>query len=158
MDQAIQDLNKDVIELKTDLAQIDVLVEKLDVTIDKLSEVSQHISELIAVHGSRLENQERLTAEIFNLIERRTSEANENLRYLKSELIETEKQINSFVDEEMEKFRFAQMEFVKNCEKKYDAVSEKIKIFDKWIWVVTGILMAILVFTHGDLSPLKYFK
>lgn len=156
METTLQEINKEITGLKTDLAQIDVLVEKLDVTIDKLSEVSRSISELIAVHGSRLEMQEKLIAEIFNKIERRAQETNENLRYLKNELTETERDIHDKMNLHMKEIEDIQNKLIKDCEVRHEKINEKIKFYDKWIWILLGIIIAVAIVTHGNVNVLKF--
>ena len=54
----VSKLANDISYLQQDMAKVGTLVDRLDTTIDKLTEVSTALSQLIAVHESKLSAQE----------------------------------------------------------------------------------------------------
>ena len=67
----LNEIAKEVSALRADMAQINTLVDRLDITIEKLTEVSTNVSQLLAVQGSRLDQQERSSSQLSLLIEKR---------------------------------------------------------------------------------------
>ena len=78
----IDNLSKEVSALRADMAQINTLVDRLDLTIEKLTEVSTNVSQLLAVQGSRLDQQERSSNQLSLLIEKRKDEVSESVETL----------------------------------------------------------------------------
>lgn len=134
----LNELAKEVSALRADMAQINTLVDRLDVTIEKLTEVSTNVSQLLAVQGSRLDQQERSSNQLSLLIEKRKDEVSESIEILHKRINTTEKdfkqeleKLNEKILEEMKAIREDNLE-------QHKALNEKISKLEKWMWIVTG--------------------
>lgn len=134
----LNDLAKEVSALRADMAQINTLVDRLDVTIEKLTEVSSYVSQLLAVQGSRLDQQERSSNQLSLLIEKRKDEVSESIEILHKRIHNSEKDFK----QELEKLNERILDEIKairedNLEQ-HKALNEKISKLEKWVWYVTG--------------------
>lgn len=134
----LNELAKDVSALRADMAQINTLVDRLDVTIEKLTEVSSNVSQLLAVQGSRLDQQERSSNQLSLLLEKRKDEFSESVEILHKRINTTEKdfkqeleKLNEKILEEMKSIREDNLE-------QHKALNEKISKLERWMWIVTG--------------------
>ena len=73
--QKLNKLQSEVSDLKSSVEYNKLLVERLDRAIEKISEVSGNISKLLAVHETRIENQD----ENINVVHKRISELRDDL-------------------------------------------------------------------------------
>lgn len=134
----LNEIAKEVSALRADMAQINTLVDRLDITIEKLTEVSTNVSQLLAVQGSRLDQQERSSSQLSLLIEKRKDEVSESLENLHKRINSTEKdfkieleKLNEKILDEMKAIREDNLE-------QHKALNEKISKLEKWVWYVTG--------------------
>lgn len=134
----LNELAKEVSALRADMAQINTLVDRLDVTIEKLTEVSSYVSQLLAVQGSRLDQQERSSNQLSLLIEKRKDEVSESIEVLHKRIHNSEKDFK----QELEKLNERILDEIKairedNLEQ-HKALNEKISKLERWVWYVTG--------------------
>jgi chromosome segregation ATPase len=86
-----------VIEQELDQTQsINVRLEK---TIEKITDVTADIGKILAVHDQRLERGEKATSDIFELLERRRHEMNEDIKELHSRITTTHRELSSEIGE-----------------------------------------------------------
>lgn len=117
-----QDLQTKVAILERDISQFAGLFERLDQTIEKLTDVSQTIKQLLAVHESRLNTQEKISADI--------------IRDMNKEVDRLVKMI-----EDVSKKQTSQ----------FDIITKKLTDFDKAKWIIIGIVVAISILSKIDL-------
>jgi len=134
----LQELNIQVLKLQSDMSQINVLVDRLDVTISKLTEVSTSVSQLLAVQGNRLDQQEKSSNQISYLLEKRKDEMVESYEILHKRISATERDHK----EEVEKLETKILDEIKAIREEnkemHAALNKKIVELEKWMWVVTG--------------------
>ena len=94
----VKKLSDTISTLQQDMAQVGTLVDRLDVTIEKLTEVSTRVSELLAVQGTRLLNQEKVSEQIQTLIETRRVETDTNIKDVYVRVERVEKDLYSEID------------------------------------------------------------
>ena len=70
-------LQSEVSDIKTTVETNRLLVDRLDRAIEKMTEVSGHISKLLAVHETRIENQD----ESITITHKRISELRDDLNH-----------------------------------------------------------------------------
>lgn len=66
--------------LNQDMAKVGTLVDRLDTTIIKLADISANVSQLLAVHESKLTAQEIVTKQTVDLIEKRRVETDDKIQ------------------------------------------------------------------------------
>lgn len=134
----LNELNIQVLKLQSDMSQINVLVDRLDVTISKLTEVSTSVSQLLAVQGNRLDQQEKSSNQISYLLEKRKDEMVESYEILHKRITNTEREHKA----EVEKLETKILDEIKAIREEnkdmHAALNKKIVELEKWMWVVTG--------------------
>ena len=127
----INDLYKDVYQLKAEIQHFNTLVDRLDVTISHLSTVSKNISELLAVQGTRLQYQEKMAEQLSELIQKTNKESSKNNDEIETSL---NQRINTLEKDLMQEIKNLRDE----NKKQHEEMKSKLGIVEKWIWVVTG--------------------
>lgn len=134
----LNEINLQVAQLRNDMAQINVLVDRLDITIAKLTEVSSSVSQLLAVQGNRLDQQEKASNQISFLLEKRKDEMIESYEVLHKRITATEREHKA----ESEKLETKILDEIKGIREEnkemHAALNKKIVELEKWMWVVTG--------------------
>lgn len=127
----INDLYKDVYQIKAELHHVNALIDRLDVAISQLSTVSKNISELLAVQGTRLQYQEKMSEQLSRLIQKTDKQTTQNNN-------EIEGAFNRKIDE-LETELFAEIKLLRDENKKqHEEMKSKLAVVEKWIWVVSG--------------------
>jgi hypothetical protein len=149
----LTELSKEVAILKTDMAQVSGLIDRLDLTIAKLTEVSTTVSQLLAVQGNRLEQQEKSAYQFSALLEKRRDEAAESNEIMHKRISSAEKEfqteiakLNDKILDEMKSMRdagFSTKAIIgKNVYQAGAYAGEKFKEFAGWLY---EILFAIAI-------------
>ena len=127
----ISELYKDVYQLKAEIQHVNTLVDRLDIAIGQLSTVSKNISELLAVQGTRLQYQEKMSEQLTELIQKSNREGAKNTD-------EIEESLNNKI-EQLENELVAEIKSLRDENKKqHEEMKTKLALVEKWIWVVTG--------------------
>jgi hypothetical protein len=134
----LNELNIQVLQLKNDMSQINVLVDRLDITISKLTEVSSSVSQLLAVQGNRLDQQEKSSNQISYLLEKRKDEMTENFEILHRRINSSEKDAKADIEKHEEKILDEIKAIREENKTMHAALNKKIVELEKWMWVVTG--------------------
>jgi hypothetical protein len=134
----LNELNIQVLQLKNDMSQINVLVDRLDITISKLTEVSSSVSQLLAVQGNRLDQQEKSSNQISYLLEKRKDEMTENFEILHRRINSSEKDAKADIEKHEEKILDEIKAIREENKNMHAALNKKIVELEKWMWVVTG--------------------
>lgn len=127
----INDLYRDVYQLKAEIQHVNTLVDRLDVAISHLSTVSKNISELLAVQGTRLQYQEKMSEQLSQLIQKTNNDSTKNNDEIESTL---NKRINDLEKDVLNEIKNMREE----NKKQHEEMKSKLGIVEKWIWVVTG--------------------
>jgi ABC-type transporter Mla subunit MlaD len=154
----LNELSKEVSKLKTDMAQVNTLVDRLDVTIEKLTEVSTIVSQLLAVQGSRLEQQEKTAAQLSSLLEKRRDEASENYEMLHKRITSSERDFKHEIEKLNDKILDEMKAMREDNAKQQKEMIKKITDLEKWVWLVSGgaAVVGFLMSHVIDLS--KFFN
>ena len=134
----LNELTKEVSALRADMSLINTLVDRLDITIEKLTEVSTSVSQLLAVQGSRLDQQERSSNQLSLLIEKRKDEVSESLENLHKRINTTERDFKHELEKSNEKILQEIKAIREENIVQHKALNEKISKLEKWVWYVTG--------------------
>lgn len=146
---SINDLYRDVYQLKAEIQHVNTLVDRLDVAISHLSTVSKNISELLAVQGTRLQYQERMSEQLSELIQKTNKESSKNNDEIESAL-------NKRIDD-LEKDVLNEIKNLRDENKKqHEEMKSKLGLVEKWIWVVTGGAAVIGFIVSKLASAIKF--
>lgn len=113
-------IQNDVVALQKDMSQVNSIVDKLDLTIEKLTDVSSNVSRLLAVHETRLENQEKAGSHLANMIEKNKEQIDTELQKIYDRLSDTKKDLRKEIDD------------------RHEEVMTELKTIQRWMWLVSG--------------------
>lgn len=139
----VKKLSDTISTLQQDMAQVGTLVERLDVTIEKLTEVSTRVSELLAVQGTRLENQEKVSEQIQALIEKRRVETDTNIKDVYLRVEKVEKDLYDEIEASQEKVLTEIKEMRAESTQQHNELKGKVNRLEKWMWTCIGAVVVI---------------
>jgi chromosome segregation ATPase len=133
------DLNQlatDLQVLKNEVEQVASVNTKLDNAIDKLTDISGSIKSMLAVHEEKLSKQEEIDKAIFNLIENRRQEFDNNYKELHSRINKIHKDLTDEIDMSQKRLM---------CEIKTLAsnLDGRIGVFEKYRWIIIGAAIVL---------------
>jgi len=134
----LTELSKEVAILKTDMAQVSGLIDRLDLTIAKLTEVSTTVSQLLAVQGNRLEQQEKSAYQFSALLEKRRDEAAESNDIMHKRISSAEKEFQTEIGKLNDKILDEMKSMRAESKAQHDELSDKMTKLEKWVWLVSG--------------------
>ena len=134
----VKKLSETISTLQQDMAQVGTLVDRLDVTIEKLTEVSTRVSELLAVQGTRLETQEKVSEQIQALIEKRRIETDTNIKDVYVRVEKVEKDLYDEIEASQEKVLKEIKEMRAESTQQHNELKGKVNRLEKWMWTVIG--------------------
>lgn len=148
-------LAEDISYLKQDMAKVGLLVDRLDVTIDKLTEVSTNISQLLAVHETKITSQEVLIKQTTDLMEKRRQETEDKLQLIHGRISSGEKELESKIDSQYDEIMKELKDMRKESSEQHSTLSSRITLLEKLVWIAVGaaaILGALI--SHVDFSAI----
>lgn len=77
------------------LDQTDTVIKRIDHAIEKITDVTADISKILAVHDQRLGRGEQATSDIFDLLEKRRQEMNDDIKEIHSRITTTTRELST---------------------------------------------------------------
>jgi len=139
----VKKLSDTISTLQQDMAQVGTLVDRLDVTIEKLTEVSTRVSELLAVQGTRLLNQEKVSEQIQMLIEKRRVETDTNIKDVYIRVERVEKDLYNEIDASQKTVLTEIKEMRAESTIQHNELKSKVNRLEKWMWTCIGAIVVI---------------
>ena len=141
-------LATDLQVLKNEVEQVASVNNKLDNAIDKLTDISGSIKSMLAVHEEKLSKQEEIDKAIFNLIENRRQEFDNNYKELHSRINKIHKDLTDEIDMSQKRLM---------CEIKTLAsnLDGRIGVFEKYRYLLIGAAIIIGLSMPEILTILK---
>lgn len=139
MSSEVDKLAQDVSYLQKDMAVVGSLVDRLDATIDKLTDISNSVSNLLAVHETKLTAQELINKQLSILVESRRVETDEKF-----------KEMNDKIDDQYDDIMREIKEMRAESATQHNTLSDRITTMEKWQWTalggsaVVGALLALI--------------
>ena len=131
-------LAEDISYLSRDMAVVNTLVGRLDATIDKLTDISSSVSNLLAVHETKLTSQEVISKQLSNLVESRRVETDEKIQLLHERISSGEREIKVSIDEQYDELMKEIKEMRAESAAQHTTLSDRITTMEKWMWTVIG--------------------
>jgi len=135
---SINKLVEDVSYLSRDMAVVNTLVSRLDTTIDKLTDISSSVSNLLAVHETKLTSQEIVTNQLSNLVELRRVETEDKVKTLHERISSGERELKVNIDEQYDELMKEIKEMRAESTLQHNTLSKRITTMEKWMWTVIG--------------------
>jgi prefoldin subunit 5 len=135
---SINKLAEDVSYLSRDMAVVNTLVSRLDTTIDKLTDISSSVSNLLAVHETKLTSQEIVTNQLSNLVELRRVETEDKVKTLHERISSGERELKESIDDQYDELIKEIKEMRAESTLQHNTLSQRITTMEKWMWTVIG--------------------
>ncbi len=135
------DLSKlidNVASLNQDMAKVGTLVDRLDITIIKLADISANVSQLLAVHESKLTAQEIVTKQTVDLVEKRRVETDEKIQLVHGRISSGEKELSEKIDNQYDDIMNELKDMRKESTEQHNKLSGRITTMEKWMWTIMG--------------------
>ena len=134
----LQKLADNVSYLQQDMAKVGLLVDRLDTTIDKLADISNNVSNLLAVHETKLSAQEIISKQTVDLVEKRRVETDDKLQTIHARISSGEKELADKIDTQYDEIMFELKEMRRESTEQHNKLSGRITTMEKWMWAVVG--------------------
>lgn len=135
---SVNKLAEDVSYLRKDMAVVGALVDRLDTTIDKLTDISNSVSNLLAVHETKLTSQEIISKQLSDLVEARRVETDEKVQLLHDRISSGEREIKEKIDDQYDELMREIKEMRAESTTQHNTLSSRITTMEKWMWTVIG--------------------
>ena len=133
-DSDVRKLSENVSALQKDMAQVGVLVDRLDITIEKLTEVSSTVSQLLAVQGTRLEQQEKTAIHLQDLVESRRQETDNNIKLIYNRIEKVETDIYEEMEDNKDKILKEIKELRTEGANQHNEMNARMSRFEKYVY------------------------
>ena len=145
---ADQDIRVDIELLKKDVTTMSALLEKFDTTIDKMQEIASNLSRMVSLQEQRLENQERVTAEVQSILEMRRQEHNNNIKDIYNRINTVNKELTDKI-EDTEKTILCELQKLRDdISKKNEGFGARLGQIEMWKYGVAAVI-AVVIFLVG---------
>lgn len=134
----LQKLADNVSYLQQDMAKVGMLVDRLDTTIDKLADISNNVSNLLAVHETKLSAQEIISKQTVDLVEKRRVETDDKLQTIHARISSGEKELADKIDTQYDEIMTELKEMRRESTEQHNKLSGRITTMEKWMWTVIG--------------------
>ena len=135
---SVNKLSEDVSYLSRDMAVVNTLVGRLDTTIDKLTDISSSVSNLLAVHETKLTSQEIISKQLSDLVEARRVETDDKIQILHERISSGERELKDNIDDQYDELMKEIKEMRAESTIQHNTLSDRITTMEKWMWTVIG--------------------
>jgi DNA repair ATPase RecN len=143
-----QEIKVDIELLKKDVVTMSALLEKFDTTIDKMQEIASSLSKMVSLQEQRLENQEKVTAEVQSVLEMRRVEHNNNIKEVYNRINTVNKELTDKI-EDTEKSILAELKNIRDdLNKKNEGMGARLGQIEMWKYGAAAII-AFVIFLVG---------
>ena len=124
------------------------LLEKFDATIDKMQEIASSLSRMVSLQEQRLENQEKVTAEVQSVLEMRRIEHNNNIKEVYNRINTVNKELTDKI-EDTEKSILDELKNIRDdLNKKNEGMGARLGQIEMWKYGAAAII-AFIIFLIG---------
>jgi len=135
---SLQKIAENVSYLQQDMAKVGMLVDRLDTTIDKLADISNNVSNLLAVHETKLSAQEIISKQTVDLVEKRRIETDDKLQTIHARISSGEKELADKIDTQYDEIMLELKDMRRESTEQHNKLSGRITTMEKWMWAVVG--------------------
>lgn len=149
-----QEIKVDIELLKKDVVTMSALLEKFDTTIDKMQEIASSLSRMVSLQEQRIENQEKVTAEVQSVLEMRRIEHNNNIKDIYNRINTVNKELTDKI-EDTEKTILAELQKIRDdLHKKDEGFGHRLGKIEMWKYAV-GLVVIVLAWIAGQTDILS---
>ena len=121
------------------------IVDRLNNAIEKITNVTTDIGKILAVHDQRLDRGEKATNDVFDLLEKRRQEMNEDIKELHSRITTTTRELSTEISDVrkcivdgIDDLKKELKEDQKYHNEKQSKLEERIDALEKWRYMLVG--------------------
>ena len=121
------------------------IVDRLNNAIEKITNVTTDIGKILAVHDQRLDRGEKATNDVFDLLEKRRQEMNEDIKELHSRITTTTRELSTEISdvrrcivEGIDDLKKELKEDQKYHNDKQSKLEQRIDALEKWRYMLVG--------------------
>lgn len=149
-----QEIKVDIELLKKDVVTMSALLGKFDTTIDKMQEIASSLSRMVSLQEQRIENQEKVTAEVQSVLEMRRIEHNNNIKDIYNRINTVNKELTDKI-EDTEKTILAELQKIRDdLHKKDEGFGDRLGKIEMWKYAV-GLVVIVLAWIAGQTDILS---
>lgn len=137
--------------LEKEFDSITGLFDRLDRTIESLTDISHSVKQLLAVHDSRLDTQEKMDEKLSDMIEKRKVTTDQQYEALHKRIGEMKDEIYDEIEKNNEKIENVLTKMANDQQEHHRIMLEKVGTIEKWKWIIIGGAIVIGYLTgHVD--------
>ena len=145
------EIKVDIASLKQDVKQAKDMHSRIDNAIEKLTDVSTSIKQMLAAHEARIAQQEESDKTLYDLVESRRAETDENIKEVHSHISSTSKEFKELLYLTEQKLMI-EIRSIKN------GISERVGVLEKWRYLLIGGCIILGLILSGNFNMiLKMF-
>lgn len=144
-----QDIRVDIELLKKDVTTMSALLEKFDTTIDKMQEIASNLSKMVSLQEQRLENQEKVTAEVQSILEMRRVENNNSIRDIYNRINTVNTDLTNKIEDTEQKILKELQCLRDDLSKKNEGIGTRLGQVETWKYAI-GVVIVVLAWLAGQ--------
>jgi len=145
------ELKVDIASLKKDVKNARDIHSRIDNAIEKLTDVSTSIKQMLAVHEERIIKQEVADKNLYDLVENRRAETDDNIKEVHSRINTTSKEFKELLYLTEQKLMI-EIRSMKN------GFAERVGVLERWRYLILGgCIIAGLVLSGNFEAIFKHF-
>lgn len=153
------EIETELLLLKQDVNRMVSFSEKLDAAIERMGDVSNNIARMLAVHEERLNKQDQLDEELFNLVEKRRSEMQDDIkelhsrittvsRELSNDMTDVEQRLTNTMNNGMLDLKKCILQDNKEILEERKDLEKRVTDLERWRWIVLGGSITFAAFAN----------
>lgn len=142
----VKSLETELAIVKNEIGQIAHLFSKLEITLEKITNVSTNVSQILAVHERRLQENDLQFESVKNRMEISDGRVKEDIKDLHSRVTSTSREVEEKMSKEIDKVLHAIQDLKIHMLEKDNKLEERIETLERWRWIMVGILIAAGIF------------
>jgi predicted nucleic acid-binding Zn-ribbon protein len=142
----VKSLETELAIVKNEIGQIAHLFSKLEITLEKITNVSTNVSQILAVHERRLQENDLQFESVKNRMEISDGRVKDDIKDLHSRVTSTSREVEEKMSKEIDKVLHAIQDLKIHMLEKDNKLEERIETLERWRWIMVGILMAAGIF------------
>jgi len=131
--------------IEQELDQTQSVIKRIDHAIEKITDVTADISKILAVHDQRLGRGEKATSDIFDILEQRRLEMNEDIKEIHSRITTTTRELSTEIGNlqscfltGLEELKRELKEDQKYHNEKQKTLEQRIADLERWRYMLVG--------------------
>ena len=137
------ELKVDIASLKKDVKNARDIHSRIDNAIEKLTDVSTSIKQMLAVHEERIIKQEVADKNLYDLVENRRAETDDNIKEVHSRINTTSKEFKELLYLTEQKLMI-EIRSMKN------GFAERVGVLEKWRYLLIGGCIILGLILSGN--------